>query len=198
MRIAVVLNSHENIALVNEKLVIYADGGYSKHGNDDGKKITVVGDFDSLGYTPDTKGTVKLDCEKNFTDGEFAVKTAISQGAEEVVIYGGLGGRIDHILCNIALLKVAQKLGAKAYIKEKEVKIFLHSGKGNFSAKKGSTISLIPYGGNALVSASSGLYYPLENLTLTTSDTRGISNVATEKEVTLEVTKGECLVIIHN
>ncbi len=198
MRVAVVLNSPEKIALVTEKTVIYADGGYSKHGNDDGKTVTVVGDFDSLGYTPDKKGTVKLDCEKNFTDGEFAVRKAVEQGASEIVVYGATGGRIDHILCNIALLKVAQTLGATAYIKEKNLKIFLAKGESVFSTKKGATVSLIPYGNNARVTNSKGLYYPLENLTLTTADTRGISNIATEKEISVTVTDGECLVIIYN
>ena len=198
MRVAVVLNTPEKIALVTEKTVIYADGGYAKHGLDDGKNVTVVGDFDSLGYTPNSESTVKLDCEKNFTDGEFAVRTAVKQGADEIVIYGALGGRIDHIICNLALLKIAKNLGVKAHIKEKDLKIYLLDGESKFSAKKGVSVSVLPYGDSAVVERSTGLYYPLENLTITNADTRGISNIATEREFTLSVTNGQCLVIVYN
>ena len=196
MKVAIILKAPEINFLVEEELVIYADAGY-KFADKIGKKnvLGVVGDFDSLGSAPKREKIISLDIEKNFTDGERAVRYAKECGADEIVIYGAYGGKIEHVLGNIALLKIAMDIGLKGTIKDGNITTELISGKTSICAKKGSTLSLIPYGGDCKFNYSEGVYYPLKSLTLTCSDTRGISNVVTEDTVTFDIESGCSLVI---
>lgn len=196
MKVAIILKSPELKNTVIEENVIYADAGYS-FADKIGKKnvLCVVGDFDSLGKAPENENIVGLEVEKNYTDGEKAVRCALERGATEVVIYGAYGGKIEHILGNIALLKIAKSIGLKASIKDGAFTTELISGKINLRAKKGGALSIIPYGGNCSFKTSQGLYYPLNNLTLTPCDTRGISNIVENEKIVLEIEKGEALII---
>ena len=196
MKVALILKSPEMNFAVEEENVIYADAAY-KFSAAIGKKnvLGVVGDFDSLGKAPTDEKVVSLEVEKNFTDGERAVRYAKEVGADEIVIYGAYGGKIEHILGNLALLKIAESIGLKAVIKDGTTIMQLISGKVTLNAKKGGTLSLIPYGGDCRFKSSEGLYYPLDGLTLTPCDTRGISNKITEQKVRIESKKGEALVI---
>ena len=196
MKVAIILKSPSFDDNVTEDNVIYADGGY-KYKDKLGKKqvVAVVGDFDSLSAPPKSETVITLNTEKNFTDGERAVHLAKEEGFEEVVIYGAFGGKIEHVLGNIALLKIAKNIGLKAYIKDGENITRLISGTQTLLVKENSTLSLIPYGGNCEFIKSEGLYYPLDNLTLTPADTRGISNVAMKNNVVISIKEGETLVI---
>ncbi len=198
MKVAIVLNSPNKIKKVLEENVIYTDGGYkNKKYLKDKKTLAVVGDFDTLKKIPLNENVVKLEKEKNFTDGEKAVLIAKEYGASEISIYGATGGRIEHVFGNIALLKLAKEQPLKAKITEDDCEILLCSGEQNFNIKKGSRISIIPYTEKSVVSNSKGLYYPLNDLTLTNGDTRGISNYNTEEKVYINVKEGEVLVIIN-
>ena len=121
MDIALILKSPDFNDVVEEDTVIYADAGY-KHKDKVGKKtvLAVVGDFDSLGKAPSGEKTVGLNVEKNYTDGERALRYAFENGFDKVVIYGAFGGKMEHVLGNIALLKIARDLGKKAVIKNGE------------------------------------------------------------------------------
>ncbi len=196
MKIAVVLKAPCMSDTVTESHVIFADGGYKyKKDMSDKTVLAVVGDFDSLGKAPKNERVVGLEVEKNFTDGERAVRLAKESGASEIVIYGGFGGKIEHVLGNIALLKIAKGLGVSAVIKDVKTRMRLISGTANLKVEKGSTLSLIPYGGECSFISSKGLYYPLDRLTLTPADTRGISNVSTAEDIEIKIEKGESLVI---
>ena len=196
MNVAIILKAPTFTDTVKETDVIYADAGY-KFSEKIGKKnvLAVVGDFDSLGKAPDGEKIIGLNVEKNYTDGERAIRYAKELGAKEVTIYGAYGGKIEHVLGNIALLKIASDIGLKAKIKNGNTATELFNGKRAFSVKENSALSLIPYGGKCEFKSSSGLYYPLENLTLTLADTRGISNTTISNEVALEIISGEALII---
>ena len=198
MEIAIILKAPSLDVEVKEKQIIYADAGYTFKDKLKGKTtLAVVGDFDSLGAPPENEKVVGLEVEKNFTDGERAVRLAKELGANGVTIYGAFGGKIEHILGNIALLKIAKEIGLNAKIESEAEIVYLIDKKFSFTAKQGATVSLIPYGNKCKFKRSSGLYYPLKNLTLTNADTRGISNQVTQETVTLIVSKGEALLIIR-
>ncbi|MBR2498357.1 MAG: thiamine diphosphokinase [Clostridia bacterium] len=196
MQIAIILKAPSIDCVVKEENVIFADGAYrflAQLGNK--KVLAVVGDFDSLGRTPKGENIVSLEVEKNFTDGERAVRLAKEYGADEITIYGAYGGKIEHILGNIALLKIAKDLNLSATIKDENGCTKLISEKTTLNVKKDSVLSLIPYGGNCEFIKSENLYYPLDNLVLTPSDTRGISNVAQDENVVIEIKSGLALAI---
>lgn len=196
MEIAVILKAPYLNEKVIEDKVIYADAGY-KFADVIGKKevLAVVGDFDSLTVPPKDETIISLHVEKDFTDGERAIRQAVKVGADKIVIYGAYGGNIDHILGNIALLKIAKELGVLAVIKDDGKNTELISNKTEIVVKKGGVVSIIPYGGDCAFNGSKNLYYPLDGITLTTKDTRGISNKALDENITVDIKSGEALII---
>jgi thiamine pyrophosphokinase len=62
------------------------------------------------------------------------------------------------------------------------------------NTQPGSIISLIPIGGAATVTTT-GLQWELENDTLQSFASRGVSNIATGKSVTISVTDGSLAVV---
>lgn len=201
-KIAIILNTPEEIENVLENDVILVDGGARFIKKLNNKNIVcVIGDFDSLenSYKQeiDKQQIVGLEKEKNYSDGEFALRYAIENGYKNISIYGATGGRIDHVLCNISLLKKAKDLEATAKIIDKNEEMFLTQNYTKIIVKKGTTLSILPFYEECLIDNSKGLYYPLNNLTLTKSDSRGLSNIARDSEVSFDVKKGIALVIIN-
>lgn len=71
--------------------------------------VAAIGDFDSV--TKDEWEALqtitkvhKLPSHKNETDSEEAINYAIEHGYEEIILFGGLGGRMDHELANLHLM----------------------------------------------------------------------------------------------
>ena len=86
---------------VNEAdLVIAADGGL-RHTEQCGVQPTLIlGDFDSLGYTPDRAEVFPV--EKDDTDSMLAIKEGLGRGFRRFVLYGALdGARLDHTVANL-------------------------------------------------------------------------------------------------
>ena len=88
-------------------LVIAADAGYLTARRLGITPDVVLGDFDTLGEEniPDGVECLRVPAEKDDTDTQLAVKVAIERGVWEIVIIGGLGGRIDHTLSTLAILE---------------------------------------------------------------------------------------------
>ena len=101
-------------------LIIAADSGY-----DNAKALGyaercdfVVGDFDSTkekAFCSRAK-IIRVPSEKDETDTQLAINTAIENGADELYIIGGLSGRLDHTLSNLYLLEALAKEGIYATV----------------------------------------------------------------------------------
>lgn len=92
-------------------LVIAADSGYA---NAQALGITpsvALGDFDSYDADalPERIKKVSFPPKKDFTDSQLAVEYAIEEGCREIVLIGGLSGRLDHTLSNLAILEDLEK-----------------------------------------------------------------------------------------
>ena len=72
----------------------------------------IVGDFDSLGIVPQGANVVRHPVEKDDTDMMLAVKTGLARGYRTFVLYGGLGGRLDHTYANFQTLTYLARHGA--------------------------------------------------------------------------------------
>jgi len=196
MKVAIVLNSPTPVKKVDENDIIYTDGGYRNQKYLKGKNtLALVGDFDTPKKIPKGVNIVRLNPEKDFTDGERAIRYAKEIGAESVTIYGAENGKIEHVLGNIALLKIAKDQGIDAVISANGRTVrLLGAGRHEFKVDKNSAVSFIPYGGECEFIGSNGLYYPLAAKKLTPADTLGISNIAEEETVSVEIEKGETLI----
>ena len=68
-----------------------------------------VGDFDSLGCIPDFENKICHPAEKDDIDTALALCEGMKRGYRTFVIYGGLGGRLDHTMANIHLTTLIPK-----------------------------------------------------------------------------------------
>ena len=196
MKGIILLNGDPYTGEINAEnaLVYCCDGAYGWAKN----KVRIdknIGDFDSLKETPYPAPEEIYPAEKDYTDGEIALFKLLKQGVKEIEIYGGGGGREDHFLGNLHLLYRAYKDGVQAKMITESSIMFPASGKiflGNF---KGTTFSVLPFGGVLHIMDSAGLKYRYpENLSY--GECRGISNIVQEDNAYLEVA-GCALVIIN-
>lgn len=154
-----------------------------------------LGDFDSLAFTPEPPPEKIYPAEKNFTDGEIALYKAVADGADEIIFYGGTGGRSDHFLGNLHLLYAAHMRGAKCSLESDSELIFPASGKIFLGKFAGRTLSVLPFGGELHILKSAGLKYSYPDR-ISYGECRGISNICLSADAYLEVA-GLALVIIN-
>lgn len=198
MKIAVYLNSGVPFALpVACDKVICCDGAYDRCPV---RPDYFVGDGDSAAAFPDDVPVLRHDSHKDFTDGESAVHFARELGADEIIFHGVTGGRYDHTLGNLAIMHLALDLGMKTRAVEPDCEIVGLSADltPSFAEKigKGVTFSVIPHGGDAVITDAKGTEYPIDNLTLTPADTRGVSNVSVSDGISFTVLSGTAFLII--
>ncbi len=154
-----------------------------------------IGDFDSLDEVPYPPPEEVYPAEKNFTDGEIALKKIIEAGADEIEIYGGGGGREDHFLGNLQLLYKALARGVKCTLITHNSRIFAATGKIFLGKYAGKTISVLPFGGTLHIIESKGLKYEYP-ASISYGECRGISNIAETAEAFLSV-RGTALIIVN-
>jgi len=160
--------------------VIAADGGLAVFGEE--APNLIIGDMDS---TPKTllkkykrmgSELLRAPVEKNETDSMLALDEAIRRGARRITMLGATGGRLDHTISNMAMLKRALGKKVEMAIEDDEQVITIGQGEFDIAGKHGQTVSILPMNSYARVTAE-GLYYPLERLLLTNCKSRGVSNV---------------------
>lgn len=180
----------------NDRVVYCCDGAY---GWARGKvKIDKnVGDFDSLGYIPDPAPEEIYPSEKDFTDGEIALFKMFSAGIDDILIYGGGGGREDHFLGNLHLLKLCHNRGVKAVMENNNSRIFAAECKIPLGEYVGKTVSVLPFGAPAHIIGSRGLKYAYPNV-LHYGECRGVSNIVESADAYVETAAGDCVLIIIN
>lgn len=193
-------------AVENGAVLICADGGGEVALAWNLKPDLVVGDMDSI--TPVSLELLThmegvevriAPAEKDETDLELALLTALERGAKEITILGGLGGRLDHTLGNIYLLAAHQlvQAGAKARLLDEQEEVIVLRGGDTLKlrGKPGDLLSLIPLTPEARGVRTGELYYPLKSEPLFIGPTRGISNVFTGDTATVSFEEGLLLVI---
>ena len=158
----------------------------------------LVGDFDSLGDPsgfglPPEVEILKVPAEKDETDTELAVSIALSRGAKEILMVGGIGGRLDHSLANLALLEALERRGVPATMTNGKTRARFFGG-GTVTIPKDPHfryLSLIPADEEVEGVTLTGCKYPLQNATLYRRNTAfSTSNEITESVAALTVDRG--------
>lgn len=161
----------------------------------------LIGDFDSI--APEVLSSFKRNGarletyprEKDYTDSELCVNRAIVLGADEIIMLGFTGSRIDHLIGNIGLLNKCLLKGIRAYIIDDNNKIFLADKPLLIKGKIGSILSLQAYSHMVRGLTITGVKYPLDSYDLEAWSTYTVSNEVTEPEVSIEFTDGILMVI---
>lgn len=177
-------------------LVIAADAGLAHLERRGIAPDVIVGDFDSLDYVPHGGNVIRHPVEKDDTDMMLAVKTGLERGCREFVLYGGLGGRLDHTYANLQTLVYLAQQGAAGYLVGGGMAASaVKNGSMRFSAQHRGTISVFCPGETARGVDLTGLYYPLRNADLTSGFPLGVSNQFTGEEAAVSVREGTLLVM---
>ena len=175
--------------------VIAADGGL-RHTRKLGiTPDTVLGDFDSLGFTPE--GANVFPVEKDDTDAMLAVRRGLQLGYREFLLYGSLDGpRLDHTVANFQTLQYLADHGAVGYLIGNTTMVtVVKDGSISFPAGATGTVSVFCMGADAQGVTLEGLYYPLQNGTLTPGFPLGASNHFTGTPARITVEDGSLLIL---
>ena len=146
----------------------------------------IVGDFDSLPQEILTWFKVNKNIPireynpvKDATDTMIALKKALDEKSSEIWILGATGTRLDHVLCNLQILKNAWNEGVMAYLVDKHNVICLPIG-AKFTLKKeeqfGRYVSFFPLEDEVEGLNLKGFKYPLEKHCLRNFEGLGVSN----------------------
>jgi len=156
----------------------------------------IVGDFDSLGETPSGSNIIIHAPEKDDTDMLLAVREALARKAKTIIIYGGLGGRIDHEYANFQTLAFIANSGARGYLVGRGyICTVIKNGGLAFGNGLTGTISVFCHGNRAEGVDLTGLKYPLKNHTLKNDYPLGVSNEFTGVSASVSVRDGLILVM---
>ena len=178
-----------------EDFVIAADGGLQH-----AKKLgitpdVILGDFDSLGYTPG--GASVFPVEKDDTDSMLAVRRGLDLGYREFLLYGSLDGpRLDHTVANFQTLQFLCDHEAWGTLCGNNAMVsVVKNGTLSFPSGCEGHLSVFCMGTDAHGVTLKGLYYPLDNGTLTAGFPLGVSNHFTGEPAEISVADGSLLVI---
>ena len=156
----------------------------------------IVGDFDSLGERPAGGNVVYHQPEKDDTDTMLAVREGLARGYDRFLMYGALGGRLDHTLANLQTLAFLCEHGARGYlVGEGIAATAFRNGGISFRGGLRGTVSVFTLGADAEGVYERGLRYPLSDYTMSAAFPIGVSNEFTGAPAEISVRSGTLLVL---
>ena len=194
---AIPVNSF-NFKIKPDDIVIAADSGIINARKLNIEPDYIIGDFDSLGYTPTDCNTIIHPIEKDDTDTMLAVKLGFEKGYKNFRILGGIGGRLDHTYANIQTASyVAENGGNAIFYGDNENLTVIKNNMLTFNKENKGNISIFALEDCENVNIK-GTYYELDNGCLSVNFPLGTSNKFNHKDVTISVEKGKLLIIWEN
>lgn len=189
--------------LVDADLVIAADGGADWLEAIGVAPARLVGDLDSTG--PDMVSRLaaagarleRHSADKDASDLELSVSAAVAAGADEIVLLGALGGRLDHELANVLLLGSEAGDGRRLRLVHGRTAARLMVGPAEavLTGPIGSLVSLLAIGDAADGVSSQGLRWALNSDRLVAGSSRGLSNMIETTPALVRLVAGRLVVI---
>jgi thiamine pyrophosphokinase len=176
---------------------IAADAGLHLARRLDHHVDVLVGDLDSVLPTALEEARSsgvdvdRHDPDKDETDLELALDHALRLRPDRLVVLGGGGGRLDHLVAILAAL-TAPRLAAidvvEAYLGQARVDVV--RGRRELKGRAGLLVSLLAWGGPATGVTTSGLRWPLAAATLAPGSALGTSNEFLDDAASVVVESG--------
>ena len=177
-------------------LIIAADGGYHWLKEHNITPHLAVGDFDSLGHVPEDVEVLRHPAEKDDTDMMLAVLEGLKENCTRFLIYGGLGGRLDHTMANFHVLDFLARQGCEGFLLSEDTAVTaVRNGALSFSPEHRGTLSLFAWGGPAAGVTLSGLRYCMENGAFAADVPLGVSNEFTGQPSSVNVARGTVIAL---
>ena len=161
----------------------------------------VIGDCDSISSATKTQlekhgvHFLTFPTKKDETDSELALLHILKQKHKEVICFGLEGDRSDHFLANILVFSKYVQKGLRIQATGENCHYYFFSDQIEISGKVGDTLTLLSLSPQTEGITSTGLEYSLRNLYLEFGTSLGVSNVFTQKHVSLKQRSGVLLAI---
>ncbi len=181
-----------------DDLIIAADAGLLTARRFGVEPQILLGDFDTLG-TPqvgDDVEVLQMPAEKDETDTQLAVEVALERGARELVIVGGLGGRLDHTLSLLAILEDLDARGVHAILTNgKNRARFLRNNSTLLPRSRYRFFSILAADDRVRGVTVEGGKYPLKKATLSRRRQFAVSNEITGNCALIDIGRGGAWVV---
>ena len=181
-----------------ESTLVAVDGGFRYLNAIEVMPQVLLGDFDSLGYVPQVSGAqvIRFPSEKDASDLELALSYAEEQGADEVYVFGALGGRLDQTMATLQVATgFAETFDTLVFVSPKEVLRVLGSHRtltlSGSGAKYVSVLSAVDVSRGVGIH---GMKYDFDG-ELTNRSSRGLSNEMGEGPAVISVGDGVLFVV---
>lgn len=178
--------------------IIAADGGQNRAREFGLQPDCVIGDFDSTTLNEDFDCLyITYPAEKDLTDTEAALTHALEKGCRNVILLGGMGGRLDHTMGNIGLLdKYYNSFDHMEFIDGKNrMELLKDSGRTLKRDARYKYFGLVSLNAEASGIDIRGAKYELTGASLERASTLGVSNEFSEDAVEICVREGTLLIV---
>lgn len=156
----------------------------------------IVGDFDSLGSVPEGENVEPFSPMKDDTDILLAAKYALSKGCRRLVFYGALGGRLDHTVANLQMLRFLADHGAQGVLVDHAHWVTLQrGGTAVYPRRDGMYFSLFAMTEQCEDVTLEGVAYPLCHGKFSNAFPLGVSNEILAENAVVTVGRGDLLVV---
>ena len=174
-----------SVATKDFDMILAADSGYMSAEKLHISPDIVLGDFDSSKIPKTAAEILKVPAEKDETDTMLACSVAIERGANDLLILGGTGGRVDHFISNLFLLESLCDRGISATLSDGENTLRILQNESVTVEDRSGYFSVFAL--DTCRVTLSGCKYPLTDYTLTRTDSFAVSNEVVGKAATITV-----------
>ena len=177
--------------------LIAADKGYEALRTAGIAPDLIMGDFDSLGFTPKGENVLAHSPIKDDTDLMLAIRWAMERGWRRFVIYGALGGkRLDQTIASFQTLRWLADHGASGRLVGDGWNVtLLKNGALRYPSSASGWLSVFASGSEARGVTLRGLKYEITDHTLTCGMPLGVSNEFLGREAAIRVADGAVFVL---
>jgi thiamine pyrophosphokinase len=182
------------LAFVSD-LVACADGGFNWLSQTGVNIDLVAGDLDS-GILPDAYDfEVQHTPNQDLTDFEKILQILLKRGFSHIFVVGANGDEPDHFLSNLMVMYKYCRQAAVILLEDQSRMQFITAKNLSFACKSHSIISLFGWP-QATFASSTGLQYPLDDITLDFNRT-GSRNIANETGIVIRKKTGDYLLVVN-
>ncbi len=188
-------------AIRTDDVLIACDGGLRHIFNLELTPHILIGDLDSapseLVQIARGRGVEILTYEarKDKTDLELALDIANDRGLQDVLLFGALGGRLDHALTNILLPSHASRRGGNIRAIESGYDLAWFDDRIDINGRAGDLVTMLSLTDHATGIETTGLEYQLQNGSIDRGSSVGVSNVMTSARASIALKQGYLLLI---
>lgn len=186
---------------IKDRYIVVADGGIKNLIGTDIIPDEVLGDFDSIdeeGKSFIEKNNIKIEkypSRKDFTDTELCLEVLLKKGADDIIILGATGTRLDHMFSSMFLLERLKKESvAGKFIDDYNEVSFISNETVEVKKNKYKYLSIVPVSKEVCLTLK-GTEYEVENLKFNRFTTIAVSNEVKDEVAKIEI-DGEGFLIL--